>query len=62
MTKINNTTQYELQHGSWNNENGLVLNVTGLFGLGDRRLVDVRDYVGDLVNKTLRVAVVLVRM
>ena len=49
-----------MQHGEWTDQDGLVLNVTHLDGLGNMPVVDIRDYVGDLVNKTLRVAVVLV--
>lgn len=49
-----------MQIGEWTKQLGLSLNVTDVTTLADTPLVDVRDYVGDLVNKTLRVVTILV--
>lgn len=41
-----------------NNENKMKINATGVTASGGMALMDIRDYVGELVNRTLRVAVV----
>ncbi len=50
-----------MQFGRWSEESGInIEDVTQLKTVGDKLVVQVRDYVGDLVNKTLRVTAVVV--
>ena len=48
------------QVGHWSQVAGVEGNISGQHSLGGRPLPDVRDYVGDLLNKTLRVVTVVV--
>ena len=49
------------QFGRFSDLTGIEMNVTDKYTLGDKLLIAVRDYVGDLVNKSLRVVTVVVR-
>ena len=44
----------------YSEKTGMRLNITDRFTLGGKLLITVRDYVGDLVNKSLRVVTVVV--
>ncbi|KAK2143964.1 hypothetical protein LSH36_796g00020 [Paralvinella palmiformis] len=46
-------------YGRWSETEGLTLNATELKSVGNVPMYDVRDYVGDLANKTLRVLVII---